>query len=131
MREIERLIRAYGAACAAEGEGSAAAERALAAAVAGVARRAVALLPWAAPVRVLAAVYLDGKLERYLGVRQEGAGPCAVVALRWLGRPGRRFWGLPSVAAAVAALREAGTRVEWLDPEAARAWDAAGPPADP
>jgi hypothetical protein len=132
VREIERMLRAYGAACAAEGDRSAAAKRALAAAVAAIARRAVALLPWAAPVRVLAAVYVDGKLDHYLGVRQEGAGPCTVVALTWLARPERRFWGLAGVAAVVAAVREAGalagTRVEWLDPEAARVWDAAGPP---
>lgn len=77
-------------------------------------------------MRVLAAVYVDGELDRYLGVRQEGAS-YSVVALRWLARPERRFWGLPSVAAAVAAVREAevlaGTQVEWLDPEAERAWD--------
>jgi hypothetical protein len=105
MREIEQRLRAYGAACAAEGGASAAAERAL-------------------PVRMLAAVRVDGALDRFIGVREEG-GVCTVVALRWLAREERRFWGVPSVAAAVAGLWEAGvlagTQVEWLDPEAERA----------
>lgn len=129
MREIERLIDSFGDACAAQGRTSAAATRARADLLTLVERRAPALLPWDLPVRVLAAIRVDGALDHFLGIRPSGSlGEYTAVELRWTARAGPRYWNLASAEAVLRELHGAGALqgvdVDWLDGEARRVWEA-------
>lgn len=129
LREVERLIQEFGDACAAHGCASASAAQARTALLALVDRRAPALLPWDLPVRVLAAIRVDGALDHFLGIRPSGAlGEYTAVELRWTARAGPRYWNLPSAEAVLRELHGAGALqgvdVDWLDDEGRCAWEA-------